>query len=493
MNNYVEYDWAVQCNGQITFAGVLLKHYDAIAEKYHWSTGTKGSYAKDYENHILPRLQDRPLSEYTAEDFERVIYDISSEKHYKYSTLQHYRRLIKRVITFAILHEGLQDPLWGMYFDEVLTPNDVAQREETVLPRSLDPVMVWKMAEIIYNAVLESGEYTGLALLMESGLRLKESSATTYGDFRSFKDDETIPKVFIHNSTIGQTHNTRDGLKTDNGYRTAIISNKLALLLEEKQKGTEAMICRENTDVTHGITDICRVPMVHDKNDSFRHCASPQLTAAFRKLFTQVGYNEKDYLLLLNIINSEEFAEAVKRVTPKELGFAEEKDPSAYALRRHFNTEMHIWGVMPEDRQFAMGHKIENPKVKRSDYRNEDLLGRLAKQLNMRPYINPSALDNKTIKTSCYESDNVSNQDFEIPNKKGTLVIEFVGYDLLAPGAISIKAPDGTVISGKVYTQPLETPLEQSPSVIYDYLETYRRARDQVRAEKEAAMQQEKK
>ena len=111
----------------------------------------------------------------------------------------------------------------------------------------------------------------------------------------------------------------------------------------------------------------------------------------------------------------------------------------------------------------------------------------------MRPYINPSALDNKTIKTSCYESDNVSNQDFEIPNKKGTLVIEFVGYDLLAPGAISIKAPDGTVISGKVYTQPLETPLEQSPSVIYDYLETYRRARDQVRAEKEAAMQQEKK
>ena len=68
MNNYLEYDWAVQCNGQITFAGVLLKHYDAIAEKYHWSTGTKGSYAKDYENNILPRLQDRPLAEYTAED-----------------------------------------------------------------------------------------------------------------------------------------------------------------------------------------------------------------------------------------------------------------------------------------------------------------------------------------------------------------------------------------------------------------------------------------
>ena len=492
MHNYFEYDWAVQCNGQITFAGVLLKYYDEIAARHHWSAGTKESYAKDYENNILPRLQDRPLAEYTAEDYRQLIYDLSEEKHYKSGTLQHYWHLLKCVTAWAVKNEGVQDPFWGVFAGEKCTPKDVAQREDTTLPRSLDPVMVWKMAEIIYNAVLESGEYTGLALLMESGLRLKESSATTYGDFRSFKDDETIPKVFIHNSTIGQTHNTRDGLKTDNGYRTAIISNKLALLLEEKQKCTEAMICRENTDVTHGITDICWVPMVHDKNDSFRHCASPQLTAAFRKLFTQVGYNEKDYLLLLNIINSEEFAEAVKRVTPKELGFAEEKDPSAYALRRHFNTEMHILGVMPEARQFAMGHKIENPKVKRSDYRNEDLLRRLAKQLNMRPYINPSALDNKTIKTSCYESDNVSNQDFEIPNKKGTLVIEFVGYDLLAPGAISIKAPDGTVISGKVYTQPLETPLEKPPSVIYDYLEPYRRAWDKVRAEKEAEVGQEK-
>lgn len=35
MNNYFEYDWAVQCNEQITFAGVLLKYYDAIAKKYH--------------------------------------------------------------------------------------------------------------------------------------------------------------------------------------------------------------------------------------------------------------------------------------------------------------------------------------------------------------------------------------------------------------------------------------------------------------------------
>lgn len=134
-----------------------------------------------------------------------------------------------------------------------------------------------------------------------------------------------------------------------------------------------------------------------------------------------------------------------------------------------------------------MGHKIENPKVKRSDYRNEDLLGRLAKQLNMRPYINPSVLDKKTINTSCYESDNVYDQDFEIPNKKGTLVIELTGYNLLSPGTITVKAPDGTVISGKVYTELLESQMEKSPNVIYDYLETHRRARNQAQEEEETA------
>lgn len=438
----------------------------------------------------MPRLNDRPLSEYTAEDYKQLIYDLSEEKHYKNTTLQHYWHLIKCVTAIASQNEGLRDPLWGVYAGEVVTPKDVAQREETVLPRSLDSVMVWKMAKIIYQSVLESGEGTGLALLMENGLRLKEVAGATYGDFRSFKDGEVIPKVFIHNSTIGQTHNTRDGLKTDNGYRTAIISEKLALLLEEKQKRTEEMISKVNTDTTHGVTDISRVPMVHDKNNLLRHCASPQLTAAFRQLFNQVGYKEKDYLLLQNIVNSQDFAEAVKRVTPKELGFAEEKDPSAYGWRREYNTEMHILGVIPEGRQFGMGHKIENPKVKRSDYRNEDLLGRLAKQLNMRPYINPSVLDKKTINTSCYESDNVYNQDFEIPNKKGTLVIELTGYDLLSPGTITVKAPDGTVIRGKVYTGQLESPMEQSPNVIYDYLETHRRARDEVLAEKKAAMSQ---
>ena len=58
MNNYFEQDWPAQCRKQITFAGVLLKYYDAIAQEHRWGTGTRGSYAKDYEKNILPSLKD---------------------------------------------------------------------------------------------------------------------------------------------------------------------------------------------------------------------------------------------------------------------------------------------------------------------------------------------------------------------------------------------------------------------------------------------------
>ena len=492
-NNYFKLPWTTHLNTQITFAGVAIKYFDEFAKKNKWGEITKAQYAKNYEDNLFPRLQEHALSEYTAEDFEQIIQNLSTEKCYKYSTLQHYRRLVKHVIAFAVQNEGLANPLWGVYFDELLVPKDVAHREKTTLPRSLDPVMILKISRIIYASLLESGVRTGLALEMECGLRPKEAAATTYGDLRSYKDGESIPQVFIHNSTIDQTHDLRDGVKTDNGYRTAIISDILASSLEEKKENTKKLIYPNSAASDQGITDISRAPMVYEQKNSFRHCSSTQLSAEFRKLLAQVGYDPKEYLLLQNIVNSQDFIEAVKRVTPKELGFAEERDPSSYSLRRQLNTEMHILGMIPEDRQFTMGHNIENPDVKRSDYRNEDLLSRIAQRLNMRPYVNPSVLNRKTLKTCCYKNDNINYQDFELPNRKGTLVIDLICFDLLNPGEITLTFPDSTCISGKIYTESAEPLIGHSPNVIYDYLELHRRARDRVQAEEEAKKKEEEK
>lgn len=488
-NKYFKTNWVTQYDAKMTFAGILLKHFDAIAAKNRWGSETKAQYARNYEDNLLPRLQGRAMSEYTAEDFEQVIYSLSTEKSYKHSTLQHYRRLIKHVIAFGVQYEGLTDPLWGMYFSEILVPKDVVQREDITLPRSLDPVMIWKIASMIYATALDSGARAGLALMLESGLRPKEAAAVTYNDFTSPAQGENIPKVFIHNSTIGQSRNLRAGVKTDNGYRPAIISDTLASLLDEKKKRTENLTTQKTIASAPCSSDIGRLPIVHDKNNPSRHCSSSQLTVEFRNILAQTGYDQREFQLLQNVVNSQDFLEEIRRITPKELGFADERDPSAYACRRHYNTDMHILGMSPEDRQFCMGHKIENPSVKRSDYANEDLLRRVAKLLAMRPYTNPSVLDCKTITSDYYEGDVGYNQNFAIPNRKGTMIIEFFGYDLLDPGKISVIATEGTFISGRVYTQPLNAPVGQSPNVLYDYLELHRRAREQAQTEQDGGLE----
>ena len=93
-----------------------------------------------------------------------------------------------------------------------------------------------------------------------------------------------------------ESSHIRDGLKTDNGYRVATISGRLARLLEKKRKHAEAALA--SADPTSGITDISRMPIVHDKNNLFRHCASTQLSTEFRKLYAQDGYSEKYFLQL---------------------------------------------------------------------------------------------------------------------------------------------------------------------------------------------------
>ena len=66
-----------------------------------------------------------------------------------------------------------------------------------------------------------------------------------------------------------------------------------------------------------------------------------------------------------------------------------------------------------------MGHDIENTDVKRSDYRNEDLLNQTAKLMNMRPYVIPAILDREIIKTTCYEDETFGIKHLKFQTKKG--------------------------------------------------------------------------
>lgn len=130
-------NWNVQYDGKITFFGVLYKYYDVMGDRYGLNPDTRLQYARQYEKYILPHVSDKSLEEYTAEEFESIIErHKSGEKQWAKQTLQHFRQLISRVIDIAVEEEGLRNPLWGVEFEEVLTPLQVEKKERKLLPKS---------------------------------------------------------------------------------------------------------------------------------------------------------------------------------------------------------------------------------------------------------------------------------------------------------------------------------------------------------------------
>ena len=84
------------------------------------------------------------------------------------STLQKYRMHISRVIEAAVRHGKMQDPLWGVMFNEILTPKQVQQTERRTLPKSFTVQQQCEIGHAIYTTAVASGDKTGLMLNQHS-------------------------------------------------------------------------------------------------------------------------------------------------------------------------------------------------------------------------------------------------------------------------------------------------------------------------------------
>ena len=330
----LENEWITAYDGKLTFCGVLAKYYDKIAVKYKLSSGTQKNYAKDYENHILPHLQDLPLEEYDGEDFEEAIAKINSNGHFAKSTIQRYRRLIKRVIEAAVEYEGMRNPLWGDEFKELLTTRDVEEKEDLALPRSMPLAMQVRLVEKIRKDALTSGEARGLMICMDTGSRLKEAAAVSVADHRLPFRDLNCSELALHNSTVGQSSDRHAKMKTANAYRIVVLGPDASTILNARVAEIQDMIAsgKISLDENSSIPSIEEIPLVSKDDNHLLPCSSPMLTKAFKRLLQEVGYDEKDVVAATRLVESEEFQNAVKELTPAELGFTNEKDMTAYAL-----------------------------------------------------------------------------------------------------------------------------------------------------------------
>lgn len=470
-------------NNGIMFSDILYQYFDEIAAKHGWGASTQKQYQSTYIHKIIPIMNERPLSEYSAEDLEQAYTAIAcSGRPLSKFTLRRYHALIRVVVECAVEKGLIADPMWDVIFPHPTAPTEIAKREKKIgrLPKSMTPIMQVRLGEALYENALNSGDVMDLMLMYEAGLRPKEAAGTSIGDYNVPNPDVSYSTVDIYNSTIGQSHERHNALKTTNGYRMAILGPRATEILNEQIAKTTKLLDDGTLrlDPNNGVPTIKQVPIGLNRKDAVTPCASPQLTKAFRKLREEIQYEREDFETAQRIAESDEFEQATKQIVDPQLGFAEEKDATAYILRRQLNTDAHIVGYIAEERQYAMGHRIENTAVDRRDFRNLDILNALAAKQCKRPSVNRSVLEQQVVEVQegSYQNDDVHDIKLQVPIKKGRLNIRITSHEPLTPAQVTMMIPEGVTATCRYYQKKSNLPQRQAVNVLNDYYEAFRKA-----------------
>lgn len=350
------------------------------------------------------------------------------------------------------------------------------EKEDMTLPKSMTVLQQCELGYQLYRNATESGDIMADLLTYEAGLRNKESVGASFGDV---KDYDSFAAVAIHTSTKGQGHERHGRLKTKNGFRAAVLSNKTKRIIQQRMdKVCGVLESGENGDVPA----IMSAPIAGLTEDPSLPHSSVQASKAFRELFRDIGYEQKDYLAAVRTVESNEFTDAERKSTPEELGFAPERNPTMYLERRQYDTDMHIIGCTAEERQYTMGHHIENTAVDRREYRNDDVLRELAAKLLKRPSVNKAALIRQCHVVSGEEYHNLDFHDehIRLPMRKGKIMIWISSHEASAPVSARITVPEGVRIKCTYYNRDQHSPQRKEANVLNDYYDEFRLAYEVV-------------
>lgn len=373
-----------------TFAGVLYQYFEEIAAR--WNDNTRKAYLGQYQGQILPRLADRPLEEYTREDFDQVIHDIdmqyaqrNSGQRYAANTLQHYRYLIRVVLKAAAAHDVCPDILWGTLFSIVSEEKAEATKikEFVRLRKSLTVQEERRIVEKLFTDPMQSGQNMGLALMFALGLRNGEACGVNFGAIREMESHPDHHCLWIYQSTGYSSNELHAGGKTANTPRILPIPQKLYSLLEKRRQFLETSLFDSGMylDDIWGPQSVDDLPVACVDNSFTLRCQSSHLTKAGQVLLKEIQVSEDELAYVDRDLQNPGLAQ--------EMGVVE-KDPTVYLFRRNLGTHLYLLGLSESEIQYVMGHDIEDPYLSRNDFTNEELLYNIKVKMENRPLVNDS-------------------------------------------------------------------------------------------------------
>lgn len=457
-------NYLAESDGRPTFAGVLNNFHGEIF--WRCNDETKNKYNAAYNAHILPLLGNRFMDTLTLEDCELAMEAINAKQQYESATLAYFRYLITAVVRCAQRHGLCDDILFGTAF---AAPEKAADEPKKRLIRNKKSFTAREEAGLFERTLRDpeqDGTRMGLGLMFATGLRNGEACAALFEDFRPLECDPTVHSFWMARSCVGETAEDKAGGKTPNAPRKIPVPPYLIAFLEKRKQYLRCLAEEGKLILPEGKT-VEKLPVVC-KKDFISHCTSEELGAAGRVVLKEIGVDEE--------MVAEVDRELRGTDVLKEMG-VQEKDPTAYLLRRNFATQLHILHLTETEIEYLMGHQIQEKYVTRNEYSSEEHQLHMAQKLAHRPLFNElPPVHTETVITA--EQPNVSNADthtFTIHTdgkQKGTLYIE---ARVLEPSdSISVEVTAGSSdIEGEYRLMPIAQAPTQTINILREYQQLY--------------------
>lgn len=372
----------------LTFCGALEVCYKELS--FYWNSNTKKKNESSYENIILPALKDhndRTISEYCKDDFEEAINIIrrngyiNNGVHYFYSdtTIKNFEKLIYYVVFFAACRGLCENVLWGSRFELDVPTAQEKVIEKVKLKKSLTAKQEKKLVKLLLADVDAPGEWIAVLLMLGMGLRNAEACGLNYGDIKQLEEypDDTV--AWIYKTTIPETSTLQSSGKTWNAGRIIPVPQKIVEYLCERKQLVKTHI--ESMGVEEAV-NIEQLPIVckgyPTAYDNYKKRASARdVTNTARTVFQEIEMEAKQLAFLEAELVQEKLDDVVN-----------EKDATAYLLRRNYATHLQILGFNIAEIQYLIGHDVEDAYESRNEFVDESRIHKMAKKLSQRPLLN---------------------------------------------------------------------------------------------------------
>ena len=388
-----------------TFCGALEYRYDHIA--HYWKDKTREQYENAYNNTILPALIDhnnKTIDEYCRKDYEDAIDCIRERGYekkgiryqYSESTIHHFQNLIYYVVHQASVYGLCNNVLKGTQFE--LEYRDEEQKEiesRVTIKKSLSVEQEKRLYDILLTDTSEEGTLVALLLMWGLGLRNAEACGLNYGDIKPLDGHPNCYAAWIYKTTKIDSNELQASGKTYNTGRIVPVPELIIEFLEKrKQLISQTIHAQGKGDISINDLPICCAGLIESDSDNYLvRCKADDVTLAAHEVFDEANIAAAQVAYL-----DAELSEG------NTAAILQEKDPTAYLLRRNFATQMFILGLENAEMQYLMGHCVEDAYESRNDFVDNERIFLMYKKLQKRILLNYPVKHDVTLTVAPHET-----------------------------------------------------------------------------------------